>query len=544
MGKLIVVIILTLLSVSRSNSQVTQEWSQRYNGPVNEFDGVRKMAVDNSGNVYITGDSKGAGTDYDFCTIKYNSSGAQQWVQRYNGTGNGVDYPNSIAVDKSGNVYVTGISLGNDSGNDFLTIKYNSTGVQQWVQRYNYSSGDDAAYDIALDTSGNVYVTGKSGTTAVSSDDYTTIKYNSAGIQQWVKRYNGPGNLNDVAFGLVVDASGNVYVTGSSAGSSLSFDYLTLKYNSAGVQQWEKRFNGSFSNFDAAYAIKLDYSGNIYVTGAATGLGTLKDFLTIKYNALGTQVWARTYDAISHKDDYGTSLAVDSVGNVFVTGISAAANGTFDFLTICYNSAGEPEVWTKRYNGAANNDDFANDVKIDKNNNVYITGQSTVNGSSTNCVTIKYSSNGTQLWIQEYNGLANGNDKGTSLAVDNSGNVYVGAASEGTDTYFDFATIKYSQSIGIQTLSNEIPNRFFLSQNYPNPFNPTTNIKFDVMKSGIVSIKVFDIVGKEIQELLKEFKPVGSYQITFDGSTFSSGVYFYEMQTNDFVETKRMLLVK
>jgi hypothetical protein len=175
---------------------------------------------------------------------------------------------------------------------------------------------------------------------------------------------------------------------------------------------------------------------------------------------------------------------------------------------------------------------------------VYITGQSTVTGLSTNFVTIKYSSTGTQMWLQEYNGPGNGGDKATSIAVDNSGNVYVAGASEGSGTYFDFATIKYSQSIGIQTLSNEIPSKFFLSQNYPNPFNPITNIKFDMLKSGYVSIKVFDILGQEMQELVKEFKPAGSYQLTFDGSNLGSGVYFYEMQTSEFVETKKMLLVK
>jgi hypothetical protein len=205
-GKSIAVITCILLFACTANSQVTQAWVQRYNGPVNEFDGARKMVVDDLGNVYVTGDSKGSGSDYDFCTIKYNSSGVQQWVQRYNGTGNGVDYPNSITVDASGNVYVTGSSFGNNSGIDFATIKYSSSGVQLWVQRYNHSNGDDVGYDIAVDAARNVYVTGKSGGTAAGSDDYATIKYNPSGDPLWVERYNGPSNLNDAAFALAVDA--------------------------------------------------------------------------------------------------------------------------------------------------------------------------------------------------------------------------------------------------------------------------------------------------------------------------------------------------
>jgi len=152
-----------------------------------------------------------------------------------------------------------------------------------------------------------------------------------------------------------------------------------LKYNSSGAKQWEQFRNGIGSGNDAAYAIELDYSGNVYVTGTVAGWGTNKDYLTIKYNPAGTQVWSRDYNNVPiHGNDEAFSLAVDSAGNVFVTGNSIGANGTSDFLTVCYNSLGEPAVWTSRYNGAANGNDFANDIKIDKNNNVYITGQSTI----------------------------------------------------------------------------------------------------------------------------------------------------------------------
>src|SRR5438874_9524145 len=95
------------------------------------------MAIDAAGNVYVTGNSLGIGTGYDYATVKYNSSGTQQWVTRYNGPANRDDYGNAIAVDSSGNVYVTGWSPGSGTDYDYATIKYNSTGQQQWVARYN-----------------------------------------------------------------------------------------------------------------------------------------------------------------------------------------------------------------------------------------------------------------------------------------------------------------------------------------------------------------------------------------------------------------------
>ena len=113
----------------------------------------------------------------DYATIKYDSAGQQQWVSRYNGPANGVDFAEAVAVDSSSNVYVTGESAGQGTRNDFATVKYNSTGEEQWVVRYNGPANrDDQANAIAVDASGNVYVTGQSFDPN-NGDDYVTIKY-------------------------------------------------------------------------------------------------------------------------------------------------------------------------------------------------------------------------------------------------------------------------------------------------------------------------------------------------------------------------------
>ncbi|PYJ00007.1 MAG: hypothetical protein DMF00_09265 [Verrucomicrobia bacterium] len=186
-------------------------WVATYNGPANASDFGHSIAVDSPGNVYVTGWS--IGTGWDYATIKYNNSGTQQWVARYNGPGNGDDEGDFIAVDSSGNVYVAGLSTGSGTGWDYATIKYNASGVQQWVTRYNGpAGGNDAPNGMAIDAAGNVYVTGNSlgiGT----GYDYATVKYNSSGTQQWVTRYNGPVNGGDYGNAIAVDSSGNVYVT-------------------------------------------------------------------------------------------------------------------------------------------------------------------------------------------------------------------------------------------------------------------------------------------------------------------------------------------
>jgi len=135
------------------------------------------MAIDGAGNVYITGYSDGLGTHDDYATIKYSTSGVKQWVARYDGPASGVDEPNAVAIDDTGNVYVTGSSGGSGTGYDYATVKYNPSGTEQWVARYDGpESYWDIAYAMAIDDAGNVYVTGTS-CSSETSWDYATVKY-------------------------------------------------------------------------------------------------------------------------------------------------------------------------------------------------------------------------------------------------------------------------------------------------------------------------------------------------------------------------------
>ena len=108
----------------------------------------------------------------------------------------------------------------------------------------------------------------------------------------------------------------------------------------------------------------------------------------------------------------------------------------------------------------------------------------------------------------------------------------------------DNVCVKGSPASGITQNGNNIPTEYALSQNYPNPFNPTTNIKFDLPKQGLVSLKVYDVIGKEVATLVNEVKSAGSYNVDFNGTNLSSGVYFYRLETDNFIDVKRMILIK
>ena len=224
----------------------------------------------------------------------------EAWVARYDGPAGGGDVPADLAVDESGFVYVTGSSWGGYSGSggtedDYATVKYDATGSEVWANRYAGMGfeGVDRASALALDDIGNVYVTGVSHGTGDTGDDFATIKYNSVGVEQWVARYTGPPPTKpslESAFDLAVDGSGNVYVTGYSNGYGTGYDFATVKYSADGEQQWAARYNGGGQPYgDAAYGIALDESGFVYVAGASEGVGSRVDFATVKYSPEGIQ---------------------------------------------------------------------------------------------------------------------------------------------------------------------------------------------------------------------------------------------------------------
>jgi len=152
------------------------------------------------------------------------------WVRRYNGPGNGADWAFAMTMDSSGNVYVTGVSYGTWTDADYATVKYYPNGDTAWARRYNGpDSLDDNDPTIAVDMSGNVYVTGLSHRSETNFD-YVTIKYHSNGDIDWLIRYNGPVDGGDVPYGIAVDSDSNVYVTGGSNGGGTGYDYTTIKY--------------------------------------------------------------------------------------------------------------------------------------------------------------------------------------------------------------------------------------------------------------------------------------------------------------------------
>jgi hypothetical protein len=381
-----------------------------------DYDSGSAIAVDASGNIYVTGRSEttwgspvsphAGGVWYDAFVAKLNSSGTLQW-NTFLGSDT-LDNGNDIEVDGSGNVYVTGYSWDSwgtpinplNFSSDAFVAKLDSSGVLQW-NTFMGAEDDDRGSAIALDSSGNIYVGGYSLMSWGSPIDphagglyvydVFVAQLNSSGVRQWNTFLGSSGD--DYCNGITLDASGNVYVTGDSdtswgapinahAGGDDSF---VAKLNSSGVRQWNT-FMGS-SGSDSSWSAVVDGSGNIYVVGSSTATWGSpvdayvggNDAFVAKLNSSGVLQW-NTFIGSSNWDG-GSDIALDPSGNVYVLGGSNASWGTpenpysgnSDVFAALLNSNG-----VKKWNTfmGSSNDDSGSGIALDPNENVYVLGMS------------------------------------------------------------------------------------------------------------------------------------------------------------------------
>ena len=277
----------------------------------------------------------------------------------------------------------------------------------------------------------------------------------------------------------------------------------------------------------------------------------------IKLNNNGILQWVSIFSGISGGQTHSyipRGIAISNDGNsIYYTTQCINSSSQNNFVTLKYDSYGD-SIWLNTFPdgfiGSWPSTDPAT-IKLDKYNNVYVTGYDIY----PHYVSIKYSPNGVQQWVTIY---TDNQGMTSDLSIDTNLNIYVtGTTSNGHQA----TTIKYNQLLGIKPNSNEIPNKFSLSQNYPNPFNPSSKIKFSIPLSRglpaehsqagvskgwgvLTSLKIYDILGREVAMLVNENLQSGTYDVTFDGSDYASGVYFYKLKAGDYSETKKMVLMK
>lgn len=538
------------LFVVKYNSSGDKEWTKQMGAGSGSFQEsgtyAQAVAVDSSGNVYVTGYTAG-GLDgnypayvYDCFLLKYNSVGEKKWTRQW---GNGYyTFATGVAIDSSGNPHVTGYAYynlwggvdGNQNlgGKDIFLTKFDGNGTKQWTKQTG-SDGDDYALGIAMDGNDNIFVTGYTtssmdGNWYSGGTDIFVMKFSKFGTQQWT-RQAGSGR-DDYAYGVVVYGSGNVYVSGLTKGSlegntnTSGNDLFVIKYD--GLRDWTRQSGTGFA--DAATGVAVDGNGNVYVTGYAGGALDVKsgsyafdDCFLMKYDSAGMKQWTRQWG--SNYYAFARGVAIDSSGNPYVAGNAASGvdgnqslGGWSDIILTKFNGAGVKQ-WTKQT--GSDGHDYAFGIAIDGNDNIYVTGYTTggldgyTNAGNNDLFLMKYDTTGVKQWTRQMG--SSGDDRAYGVAVDGNGNVYIagittGALNGNTNTSGnDLLVMKYNSAGDWQWTRQKGAN---LAQGRT-PWNDEFNIGIIVDASGNVYI-------------------TGSTGIGLDGYTSAGGIDVFIMKYN------------
>jgi len=297
--------------------------------------GFSDLAVSKNNFIYVTGYTPRSNIYGDILLVKYNQNGDTVWMRTYNVLNNKGAGANSIYIDDSNYVYITGVvtmQTSIDTTDAFCTVKYDSLGTFKWMKYYKssipYRAGQ--AEKICGDKRGNIYVTGYMYDSIIYYKNFCTIKYSNDGTQKWVKFYNGVIYGGGTPKDMVVDSIGNVYVTGESPDSgSIFYSYATIKYDTAGNQRWVRRNFTQGIELNIPSSIFLDKSSNCYVTG---------NYLTLKYDSSGNQKWIlQNPDPQSLYPYGGGKIIVDKNNNFYLSATGDRDSSGFDFLTLRYS---------------------------------------------------------------------------------------------------------------------------------------------------------------------------------------------------------------
>jgi DNA-binding beta-propeller fold protein YncE len=308
--------------------------------------------------VFVTGLSEGVGSLYDFATVSYDAAtGTQLWVARYDSASHGDESATSIDVSPDGTqVYVTGCASPQQYcvGGDYLTVAYRTAdGTKVWTSRYSATaqSQDTPTKVVAGPDGSAVYVTGVSDGFG-TDDDFVTLAYDAKnGSQLWLARYNGPTNGGDQPADVSVSPDGTrIFVTGCTGDQYCTGHYATVGYDAAtGGEVWSAADLRGYH--PGSVAISPDGT-RVFVTGYGygDGVGTW-DYVTVAHDAAtGENLWTSTYDGGVHLHDFGRVVTVDPDGDrIYVTGESDSPNTFMGWATLAYDPTTGEELWLARF---------------------------------------------------------------------------------------------------------------------------------------------------------------------------------------------------
>ncbi|MDD3875107.1 MAG: T9SS type A sorting domain-containing protein [Bacteroidales bacterium] len=545
---------ITLIALHLSTNAQTVHYAQRATG--NQLDEGNGIAVDNSGNTYITGQFESATLNFGTVTITNNSTAGDEdaFVAKFDASGNCVwaksiggsakEYGSAIALDNIGNIFVAGYfesssftlgsqTLNNTGDRDGFAVMFNNNGDVQWAKSMggNY---DDEATSISSDGNGNVYVIGyfwsstlSFGSQSVTSHgdvDIFTAKYNSSGTLEWAKAIGGTGD--DRGRGIVADALGNHIITGGYESSSVNFGSATL-----------------------------------------TNSNTYEDYLFVaKYDNTGTNLWAKhAWSAAAGTE--GSCVSLDQNGNCYVGGTFDGTTAQFGSYTITNNKPGGSNAFIAKYNATGVEQWASNPVSGPEGNQVYCIstdndGYSYISGWFTSpsvtfgSIVLNSSAYGDNIFLARYNpagqathayafkGTGFSGGYGNAICNDNNGNVFLTGYFEGSNMTFGTTTLTNTGSYdvywtkvsaGASGLYEPDASPTLLA--YPNPFSISTILEFGY------PIKNADLyLYNNLGEVVRKYISLSGRNININKDDLGEGLYYFHLVENDSFYTGKLIV--
>ncbi len=459
-----------LLNTISAQVFINKEWTNLAGNPTTGLEWSASIN-DQDQNIYTVGHTVTTTFGVDLFLLKKNKSGQTIWQQQFSNSTNSKDYGVAITFDQNGDLCLAGATLDPLSNtHDYLVLKYDTSGVLLWSAVHDGPGNDeDVPTAITTDTSNNVYVTG--GSFHPSRDyDYWTIKLNASGQLIWDENYDH-NNKRDGATDIIINPLGEVVVTGGSFVDNDNWDYATLKYNTQfGTPLGENRLNSGAVGLDMPTGFTTDGSGNIYLAGYGSSNGTDNDFYTVKLDEDLDLVWSVFYGSTGI-EERGQDVVVNAQGEVYATGYVDRQDGGRDYLTIKYSSNGQ-ELWAKKRSPRENgNRATAYCMALDALDNVVISGEELRANGDGFFKTVSYSPDGDLLWEDIHNQDELSNEKPLHILLQSNGDLVVsgqlGNQSAGKYQQVQYApfyytpTFDYTPDSIISNVHEEIIVRFY-----------------------------------------------------------------------------------
>ncbi|MFH1196800.1 MAG: T9SS type A sorting domain-containing protein [bacterium] len=526
------------------------------------------IAIQSDGKIVVAGCSYN-GSNYDFALVRYNSDGTLDTGFDGDGMvttaiGSGGDVAYGVAIQSDQKIVAAGYSY-NGTNNDFAVVRYNTNGSLDNTFDTDgkvttaVTANNDWGRDVAIHADGQIVVAGYSSNP--SYYDFALVRYNTNGSLDNTFDSDGKvvmyvGSYDDKCYSVCIQSDSKILLAGS-ASDGTYFDYAVIRFNYNGSLDAGFGFSGKYtasirSYDDIGYDIAIQSDGKIVIVGSSSD-GSTADYAIIRLNTSGSidtgfDSDGKVTTAIDSYEDVATSVGIQSDGKIVVGGyFMSGSNYTRDFAAVRYSNASLPVELISFAARISDENVILNWQTATEVNNYGFEIERAANLRGLEDGNGNHNLGGFKL-IGFVEGSGNSNSIKEYSFTDKdiiSGNYSYRLKQIDIDGSFTYSGV-------VEVTFNLQPSTFELYQNYPNPFNPTTTIRYAVptVETGYipslqyVTLKIYDILGSEVTTLVNEQKSPGYYEVEFDASRLSSGVYFYRIVTGNFVKTKSMLLVK